>query len=227
MIWIMLISFTCLQYMAGLASQRRKRGLTASVLDIGMLVGIGYIRRQDGAEIYNNLRKQGYMPMSELDIHQIFAEAVVAGRTTSGQNPEIITGLQRFNISTNKQPLAWHSNPKFSHHTLESAASDEVKSGGGSKPVKQQLSVATTPEEASEILRRCFSAQLELMLQLPPDSINKDIPIIELGVDSLVAVEIRTWFLKEVEKDMPVLKVLGGASMAECMLSLPNSFPVY
>ena len=37
----------------------------------------------------------------------------------------------------------------------------------------------------------------------------------ELGVDSLVAVEVRTWFLKELQTDMPVLKILGGASVAD------------
>lgn len=45
--------------MAGLAAKRRKLGLVASVLDIGMLIGIGYVNRQTGGEVYNNLRKQG------------------------------------------------------------------------------------------------------------------------------------------------------------------------
>ena len=90
--------------MAGLAAQRRKRGLVASVLDIGMIVGIGYIRTTGGKEVYDNLRKQGYMPMAEQDIHRIFAEAVLAGRSTSIQTPEIITGLQRVQLSSSKQP---------------------------------------------------------------------------------------------------------------------------
>jgi hybrid polyketide synthase / nonribosomal peptide synthetase ACE1 len=40
-------------------------------------------------------------------------------------------------------------------------------------------------------------------------------PLIELGMDSLVAVEIRTWFLQELAVDMPVLKILGGSSVAD------------
>lgn len=35
----------------------------------------------------------------------------------------------------------------------------------------------------------------------------------DLGVDSLIAVDIRAWFLKELEIDMPVLKILGGATL--------------
>ena len=199
--------------MAGLAAQRRKRGLAASVLDIGMLYGIGYINRVNGAEIYNNLRKQGYRPISEQDMHHMFIESILAGRPHSGQDPELITGLQRFGTS-DKKPLHWHFNPLFSHHTFESGNLLEEETGLVTQSVKQQLRATSSVEQASEVLLRSFAASLELMLQLPPNGISKDVPIIELGVDSLVAVEIRTWFMKEVGKDVPVLQVLGGSTVA-------------
>jgi hybrid polyketide synthase / nonribosomal peptide synthetase ACE1 len=39
----------------------------------------------------------------------------------------------------------------------------------------------------------------------------------DLGIDSLVAVEVRSWFLKELEIDMPVLKILSGGSIADLL----------
>ena len=42
-----------------------------------------------------------------------------------------------------------------------------------------------------------------------------DAPLVELGIDSLVAVEVRSWLLKEFKVDIPVLKVVGGASLTE------------
>lgn len=38
-----------------------------------------------------------------------------------------------------------------------------------------------------------------------------------MGIDSLIAVEIRTWFLKNLEVNMPVLKILSGASIGELL----------
>lgn len=61
----------------------------------------------------------------------------------------------------------------------------------------------------------CFSAKLRVILQISEPSIDHDAPLVELGVDSLVAVEVRSWFLKELKVDIPVLKVVGGASPAE------------
>ena len=56
---------------------------------------------------------------------------------------------------------------------------------------------------------------MRIILQLGDQPIAHDAPLVELGIDSLVAVEVRTWFLKELKVDIPVLKVVGGASLVE------------
>ena len=56
---------------------------------------------------------------------------------------------------------------------------------------------------------------MRVILQISDQAIDHDAPLVELGVDSLVAVEVRSWFLKELKVDIPVLKVVGGASLAE------------
>src|SRR4051812_40981260 len=109
------------QFMAGLANHRRKRGLPASVLDISMFYGIGYVRRigkED--EIYGNLRKQGYIPIPEQDFHDMFAEAVLASRPNGLLDPEIITGLGKVDLSSAHHSYKWHDEPKFSHLTFDS-----------------------------------------------------------------------------------------------------------
>ena len=154
--------------MAGLAAQRKKRGLAASVVDIGMILGTGYIQRADGGAeglVETSLRKQNYMPIAEPDIHQILSEAILAGRADSGQDPEIITGLQKLDLSAVERP-SWHANPRFSHHVLESSVSEEQSSKAATMGVQQQLSAATTKDEAAEILQRCISDQLASMLQV-------------------------------------------------------------
>lgn len=61
----------------------------------------------------------------------------------------------------------------------------------------------------------CFSNKLRIVLQISDQAIDYEAPLVELGVDSLVAVEVRSWFLKELKVDIPVLKVVGGASVAD------------
>ena len=49
------------------------------------------------------------------------------------------------------------------------------------------------------------------------DDVSETTTLVEQGVDSLVAVEVRSWFLKEIDVDVPVLKVLGGATMIDLL----------
>jgi hybrid polyketide synthase/nonribosomal peptide synthetase ACE1 len=54
------------------------------------------------------------------------------------------------------------------------------------------------------------------MLDMSPD---------ELGVDSLVAVDLRSWFLKELGVDMPVLKIFNAASIRELLVTAAEVVP--
>ena len=63
-----------------------------------------------------------------------------------------------------------------------------------------------------------FTSRLQQILQIPAeDEVSETISLVEQGVDSLVAVEVRSWFLKELDIDMPVLKVLGGSSITDLL----------
>jgi hybrid polyketide synthase/nonribosomal peptide synthetase ACE1 len=63
------------------------------------------------------------------------------------------------------------------------------------------------------------------VLQISEGSFRPDAALVELGVDSLVAVEIRSWFLKEVSTDMAVLKILGGASTTDIAVFAVDQMP--
>ena len=66
-----------------------------------------------------------------------------------------------------------------------------------------------------------------MISQLDDDQVGHNISLVELGIDSLVAVEVRSWFLKELKTDIPVLKILRGGSVADlcqqAMEKLPES----
>lgn len=215
-------------FMTSFVNQRRKRGLAASIIDIGMLLGVGYVART-GASTMNRLRTYNYMAIAETELHVIFTEAIAAGDPSSTEIPDIITSLQSTSMSVSEEARPpWYQDPRFSHYIVEQEAG---RTDTGVKaallPVEKQLLDAQNWEEALIIVENCFAAKLELILQIPSDGIDKSIPLADLGIDSLIAVEIRSWFLKELTIDMPVLKVLGGSSITDlckdAMSRLPES----
>ncbi len=141
--------------MVGLAADRRARGLVASVIDIGMVIGIGIIQRTEGdggsGVIETNLRRQNLAPISERDLHYMLAEAMEAGVRES--DVEIITGLQHYDSASPNRP-AWYKNPRFSHLVTES---DVLEGSDGTGPVRGEMRKlaafnAANAEEASHLL---------------------------------------------------------------------------
>jgi hybrid polyketide synthase/nonribosomal peptide synthetase ACE1 len=143
-------------FMTSLARQRRKRGLAGSVINIGAILGVGYVTRETSQELQNNLLKSGHVWMSEEDFHTLFAEAVVAGSPGAGlgSDAELNSGLRIINASDAQRPL-WSYSPKFQYLVREEA---ETNTGGGSRadaslPIRFLLTMASNTEMAMGFLR--------------------------------------------------------------------------
>lgn len=68
---------------------------------------------------------------------------------------------------------------------------------------------------------------MKKLLQIPSDQVlDESSTLIEQGVDSLIAIEIPTWFLRELDADIPVIKVLGGGSIADLINYSIEQIPV-
>lgn len=199
-------------YMHALAAQRRKRGVAASIMDIAMLLGVGYIARSVD-QLFDKLSSDSYMTISEPEFHTIFAAAIASGHPDSGQPVDLTTGLKPHSGAP------WSKLPRFSHFQadrISDSNSTANKHGASSlAKVQTQLLEAESSAQALEILQRCFVHKLQHILQVPSDDIDLELPLIQLGIDSLVAVEIRSWFLKELSVDIPVLRVLGGVAASD------------
>jgi SAM-dependent methyltransferase/NAD(P)-dependent dehydrogenase (short-subunit alcohol dehydrogenase family) len=147
-------------FMKALISERRHRGLAGSVIDISQVFGVGYIERE--MKLQNQLSREqairlmsrsGTLIMSEPDLHQLFAEAVIAGRAGSDADPEIITGVKTITSAESTEAL-WGSNPRFGHF-IQDVGAAEIPSAtkAAAVPVKMQLEAAKDVEEMSNILQ--------------------------------------------------------------------------
>ncbi|CAJ2500622.1 Uu.00g034750.m01.CDS01 [Anthostomella pinea] len=160
-----------------------------------------------------SLRKQNYMPISERDLHHLLAEAIVAGQ--GNDSVEISTGLQEADPSASVKPI-WFNNPRFSHLISHGSVMQSTSKGTGPEAsLKQKLASASGHSDACQQLEQAFTVYLGALLKLPVETITAEDPIIDLGIDSLVAVEIRGWLAAEAGHDIPVLKILSGASIQQ------------
>lgn len=207
-------------FMAGLVANRRARGLAASVMHVGVVADAGYVTRQ-GRQLLEHLRKQFFMGISESDAHQLFAEAVLASPTDSGLPFDICMGLEPFPDRPGDADLMrppWVHDPRLSHFVFVQPDEDQQalglkgRNGDGEagESLRERIDGTASLPAAEAMLQDGFLAKLKALLQLDVGSINVHAPLLDLGFDSLLAVETRTWFQREVSVDVPVLRFLGG-----------------
>ncbi|KAI4721978.1 hypothetical protein E4T48_01732 [Aureobasidium sp. EXF-10727] len=213
-------------FMAGLAAQRRQKGLAASVIHLGYIADVGYVTRQ-AQSMRERLERLLFQPLSASDIHNAFAEAIVAGRPgQEGSSFDTLMGMgpSKQRVPQERQPY-YFSNSRFAHFnppTVEVVERASQQESG--RNVKQQIGEAASEDKAVECVFQAFRGKLATIMQLSPDGITAEQPLMDVGIDSLVAVEIRNWFMKELGVPVPVVKILGGDTIGELCTAATNKF---
>ncbi len=214
------------EYMNSLVRNRRARGVPASTMTIPAVLGVGYAAHAENFD-FNYFESLGHINICEEDLHTLFAEAVLSGRP--GQTPEVQAqvGMGVNFIPTDLKVKAVHKRDvKFSHFVQREEKRAEALSVKASVRVKVQLNTVKSQKEAYTITCDAFLAHLKRLLRITQEeSLNDSVGLADQGVDSLVAVDIRAWFLKELGVDVPTLKILGGGSIGDLIKAALEKMP--
>ena len=150
-------------FMKSLVAQRRERGLAGSVIDISRVLGVGYVERETksrGKLTEKQIERimNVTVPMSESDLHQLFGEAILAGRPNSGEKVDVVTGIRTLTSDATNN-VFWAANLKFSHfiRDLGDAVAEE-DSKIARVAVKTQLLAAKDIDDMHKILKGMFSS---------------------------------------------------------------------
>lgn len=77
------------------------------------------------------------------------------------------------------------------------------------------VKAAADQDEAGEIVAQGLIEKLARSLSVPSESLDVKKPAFVLGVDSLIAVEVRYWFMKQLRVEVPVFKIMEKQSLIE------------
>ncbi|XP_044718107.1 polyketide synthase dehydratase domain-containing protein [Hirsutella rhossiliensis] len=199
-------------YTHAIAQQRRAHGMAGSTIDIGAVFGVGFIARA-GREHEYDVVKFIFDEVNEWELHALFAEAVVAGRNRAIKDVEVITGMPYMD-PVNRDRIPYFDDPRFAYFKLSDRKARGDDAAGAAGSIKDRLLQADGIQEVREIIIDGLSSRICGALQLASaDELNLITPLIDLGVDSLSAVTIGSWFSKNLSIDIPLLKILGGASV--------------
>ncbi|KAL2842427.1 hypothetical protein BJX68DRAFT_270607 [Aspergillus pseudodeflectus] len=222
------------QFMTALVTQRRKRGVPGFAMHIPAVLGIGQAA-ESGTFDFEHFQSLGHVNIGEEDLHTLFAEAILSGRpgkeaaavsaNLHGDRSvaQVVMGIDYTPPDTgtlNTTRLIRRRDAKFNHFVTHDTASDTIPSKAHVKATKQHLrsQLQSLPDKQSTyaVIRDALVTHLRRILRLAPENrIDESTALIDQSVDSLVAMDIRAWFLSEVDVDAPTLLIMGGASVTD------------
>ncbi|KAH8899038.1 hypothetical protein GQ53DRAFT_836980 [Thozetella sp. PMI_491] len=218
-------------FMGSLAQKRRQRGLAASIIHIGAICGVGYAAQLEKLIFTKSaLLSSGLISTSERDFYQLFAEAVIAGRPgSSSTSIELFSGARRVSPQEQYHPV-WEAETLMSHFLRNPEEISQRTSDNQSQvSVKTQLAQARDRGQVLAIIQDAFLEKLRGIFQIDLAQTSNEalaaMRLDEMGIDSLLAVEIRGWFMKTLEVNVPVLKILGGAVIGSLVSLAAEGIP--
>jgi hypothetical protein len=189
-----------------LARHRMGLGEKATALDLGVFDFAGAVA--EDAQLRDILiTNMGLEPVTEVQLHAMldhYCDPQVS--LCSSSDGQVTVGL-----SPNATQASWMKKPMFRNLT-----GHELANGGNatSNSINASLQQAESLAIATALLTEAIVLKLSKALSIPATDFNFNKPLHQYGVDSLVAVELRSWFARELKAEMAVFDILGGATLS-------------
>jgi NAD(P)-dependent dehydrogenase (short-subunit alcohol dehydrogenase family) len=207
-------------FLDAFAKYRLGLGLPATAIQIGAVDGVGYLAEHDS--LMQRLKSGGMdSSVSESELFEAI-EAAIASKSTNFQpiaKGGFSLGLRSripLNNPSNRSP--WKKDIRMAsfHNSGEidtisgSPSNDSLKSfiaaaKGDASLLNQSASVELL---ATEIGKKIFSFLLK-----PEEDLQITCSLPELGMDSLVAIEVRQWWKTTFDSDISVLEMMGMGTL--------------
>ncbi|KAH6626290.1 phenolpthiocerol synthesis polyketide synthase ppsA [Chaetomium sp. MPI-SDFR-AT-0129] len=213
-------------YQDALARHRHARGLPASALDVGMMMQVGFVAEK--AKIAESLIMAGYTAMYEAELLAILGflcdphQQQNSGLTTSSPlRSQILTGVTTQGVFRRKgfEEKNWMARPEFNYLRQLDSSTSSPSNSSSSNGDTQSINYATalpslsSLSEATALVETGLIRKMSKALFIAEQDIDPALPVYAAGVDSLVAVELKYWFLKELHAEVAVFNILGGGTL--------------
>ena len=193
-------------FLDALAGYRRARGLPALTVNWGVVSEVGYVSRHP--EIAEYLERQGYRSFTA-------AQALVTlGRLVRSGLPQVIAARIDWAQWVKSAPAAAAS-PRLLEFVPLPDAEAAGAEGAAARGASLHALRAALPGERERLLETFLVERVARVIGSAPDRVETELPLTEMGFDSLMAVEFVTLLNMELGVEIPVVKLLQGVSIRQ------------
>lgn len=203
-------------YKDALAHYRVSLGEKAVSIDLGLMVNEGNVA--ENSELLASMRRLGHL----MDIHQ--AELMALMEYYCDSNLPLLPQGQVQVLVGLETPVAVRAKGIELHHAIHRPIFRQLfcmddslelsSSHQESVNYAELLRQAPSADEAGSLVTAWFQSKVGQVLGLKVEDIDTDWPVHTYGMDSLVAIDLKNWFSREIGADIQVFLLLSNKSLA-------------
>ncbi|KAI1186118.1 polyketide synthase [Nemania serpens] len=207
-------------YQGALARHLSSQGHHVVALDVPCMSDAGMVATKPALMEYFFSIGWSHMTTEELiaaiDYH---CRPLDKGETMNADHAVVVPRLwlPKYSAAEGALQPAWQHEPRFNHMVMHNGSGNAslTKQGSGKGSTAALLSAANSPQEAEKIVLDALLGKLTKVLSVDIADLDPAQPMHAYGVDSLVAVELRTWIAKEIGSDMSVFEMTSGQRIGQ------------
>ncbi|KAI0394649.1 putative polyketide synthase [Xylariaceae sp. FL0594] len=214
------------------ARRRRAQGLPATSLDLGLILEIGRVSTSESENVQKSLQRVATYGQSETEFWQLVEGALCAPQNVD--EGHVITGLEPVRLLAHAKDrdlshFMWHGDARFQSivqgvrdKSGSSHPSAELASGmmGQGRSLAQRLEEVSSRQEKTAIVQEEVVKHFAELLGRRTDDIDGDRAMSHYGLDSLLAAELRSWFLRSFGLELTALHLLSEMATAKSLASM-------
>ncbi|RAQ99476.1 phenolpthiocerol synthesis polyketide synthase ppsa [Stemphylium lycopersici] len=212
-------------YQVALAQYRTKLGLPATAIDLGIVGDVGYVvekRKVGGQKIkvheFKHIGEADMLALIELGIRDPMTGHLVTGLDSNVHLTAASGGERPFfandPVLSHLDYLRPHLDTTSTTTPSSSSSTSTSTDAATSLPLSAHLSApSSSPDTKKSILLAGLLKKLARSLMMEPADLDPARALTAYGCDSLVAVELKNWVMRETKVGVSVFDVLQGASI--------------
>jgi acyl transferase domain-containing protein/acyl carrier protein len=194
-------------FLDALAHHRQAQGEPAMSINWGAWTGEGFAESAGGKRLAARLTLLGISSIAPRQALEMLGRLLGQSAAQVVAVPVNWTQYREFVPAGNGSPL-------LSELAREEA---EVPRPAGRTSVRRDALLAAEPAERRQLLQSYLSEQVARVLGLSPSKLDVQQPLSQLGLDSLMAVELKNRIAVDLKVNVPVVKFLQGFSVDQAV----------